>query len=436
MVLLTHAALGVSIRTWLKRQPAPVLTLYGMISAFSLYTCVYAFRKPFAAATFEGHEFLGIGYKVWLVTAQVLGYAASKFAGIRFISELKSNQRPFAIIVSASLAGISWLFFAITPAPYSIVFLFMNGLPLGLVWGMIFSYLEGRSMTEVLGVGLSISFILSSGLTRSVGAGLIQYMGVPEEWMPFLAACLFAPPLLAFVFLLDLFPAPTERDMTLRTKRTPMMKSDRKRFLLLFAPGIFCFVIAYMLLTAYRDLRDNFSAEVLTHLGYTQSPGIYAATELIVSLFILAALGSLYLIKNSKTALIVNHVIIIAGLALVGSSTLLFHSGRLSPEVWMILIGCGLYAGYVPFNSIFFDRMLAAFQFTGTVGFIMYVADSFGYLGTVAVLFFKEFGGFQGSWLDFLIRSGYVLSAGGLLMMVLSLIYFHRKLAPDSGSRE
>jgi hypothetical protein len=215
-----------------------------------------------------------------------------------------------------------------------------------------------------------------------------------------------------------------------------MMKSDRKRFLLLFAPGIFCFVIAYMLLTAYRDLRDNFSAEVLTHLGYTQSPGIYAATELIVSLFILAALGSLYLIKNSKTALIVNHVIIIAGLALVGSSTLLFHSGRLSPEVWMILIGCGLYAGYVPFNSIFFDRMLAAFQFTGTVGFIMYVADSFGYLGTVAVLFFKEFGGFQGSWLDFLIRSGYVLSAGGLLMMVLSLIYFHRKLAPDSGSRE
>ena len=93
----------------------------------------------------------------------------------------------------------------------------------------------------------------------------------------------------------------------------------------------------------------------------------------------------------------------------------------------MILIGLGLYLGYVPFNSIFFDRMIAAFQYAGTVGFIMYVADSFGYLGSVSVLFFKEFGFAKVSWLNFFISSGYFISISGTLLMTGSMIYFHQK---------
>ena len=61
-----------------------------------------------------------------------------------------------------SIAGISWLLFAIVPPPYNVIFLFTNGLPLGMVWGMVFGYLEGRRFTEVLGAGLSVSFIFSA----------------------------------------------------------------------------------------------------------------------------------------------------------------------------------------------------------------------------------------------------------------------------------
>jgi hypothetical protein len=93
----------------------------------------------------------------------------------------------------------------------------------------------------------------------------------------------------------------------------------------------------------------------------------------------------------------------------------------------MTLIGLGLYLGYIPFNSIFFDRLLAAFQYAGTVGFIMYVADSFGYLGSVGVLFFKEFGYAKLSWLNFFISGGYILSAAGTLLIGGSMIYFHIK---------
>ena len=81
----------------------------------------------------------------------MVGYGLAKFIGIKIISELPAFQRAKGIIIMISIAGISWLFFAITPAPYNIFFLFTNGLPLGMGWGLVFGYLEGRRVTEVLG---------------------------------------------------------------------------------------------------------------------------------------------------------------------------------------------------------------------------------------------------------------------------------------------
>src|SRR5687767_11493405 len=166
-------------------------TLYASISAFCLYTCIYAFRKTFTAATFDDIVYWGINYKVWLVTFQVVGYAMAKFFGIKFIAELQAHKRTGGILLMVSIAALAWLLFAIVPAPYNIIFLFMNGFPLGLVWGMVFGYLEGRRMTEVLGASLSVSFIFSAGLCRSVGSYLIRDWGVSETWMPFAACCVF-----------------------------------------------------------------------------------------------------------------------------------------------------------------------------------------------------------------------------------------------------
>ena len=172
----------------LERTSTVWFTLYASIAAFCLYTSVYAFRKTFTAATFEGEMFAGYSYKVWLVTFQVLGYGLAKFFGIRFIAELKPHRRTFGILIMVLFAALAWLLFAIVPKPYNIIFLMMNGFPLGLVWGMVFGFLEGRRMTEVLGASLSVSFIFSAGLCRSVGAYLMQQWSVPETWMP-LAAC-------------------------------------------------------------------------------------------------------------------------------------------------------------------------------------------------------------------------------------------------------
>jgi MFS family permease len=303
----------------------------------------------------------------------------------------------------------------------------MNGFPLGLVWGMVFQYLEGRRMTEVLGASLSVSFIFSAGLCRSVGAYLIRDWGVSETWMPFAACCVFLIPLLLFLWLLDKLPPPSKVDEQLRTKRQPMNAIERKKFIRTFLPGIVLFVLAYMLLTIYRDFRENFAAEIWKSAGYGNLPGIFTRTETPVSIAVLIIMGSIMIIKNNRTALMVNHLIIIAGMLMIGVSTFLFEQQKIDAPLWMILVGMGLYLGYVPFNSIFFDRLIAAFQFVGTVGFIMYVADAFGYLGSISVLFLKEFSYTKLSWLQFFIQGGYLISVVGSILITGSLIYFNMK---------
>lgn len=416
------------ITRWLRETHGVWFSIYASLAAFCLYTCVYAFRKTFAAATFDGLFFAGVSYKVWMVTSQVIGYALSKFIGIKIISELKAHARSFGVLLMVSIAGLSWLLFAIVPPPYNFIFLFINGLPLGMVWGMVFGYLEGRRMTEVLGASLSVSFIFSAGLCRSVGAYIMRDWGTSEFWMPFVASCLFLLPLLIFLYLLDKLPPPSALDENLRTKRLPMNGEERTKFARTFFLGIVLFVLAYVLLTAFRDFRDNFSAEIWKSLGLGKDPSIYTATEVPISLAVLICMGSLMLIKNNQLALIVNHIIIAVGMVLIGATNYLFQQQLIEPKLWMILLGLGLYLGYIPFNSIFFDRLIAAFQYTGTVGFIMYVADSFGYLGSVAVLFFKEFGYARLSWLSFFVSGGYIVSALGTLLILASMFYFQAKL--------
>jgi hypothetical protein len=308
-----------------------------------------------------------------------------------------------------------------------LAFLFLNGLPLGMVWGMVFGYLEGRKFTEVLGASLSVSFIFSAGFAKTVGGFIMRDWGVSEFWMPFVAACLFFPPLLLFLWLLDKIPPPTAEDELLRTKRQPMTGRERMQFTLTFLPGLVLLVLTYTLLTAFRDFRDNFSAEIWKSLDYGDKPEIFTQTELPVTLGVLVVIGSLMVIKNNYRAMVVNHLIVLIGMITVGVSTWAYEQGWLSAPAWMVLVGMGLYFGYIQFNSIFFDRLIATFRYVSTVGFLIYLADSVGYLGSVSVLLYKEFGQKDVSWLQFFLAGGYILSVAGSVLIALSLIYFVRK---------
>jgi hypothetical protein len=415
------------ITNWVRRQTGFWFALYASVSAFCLYTCIFALRKAFGVATYEGLTFAGHSFKVWMVVFQVLGYMLSKFIGIKVVSELNPTSRARGILLMTSMASVSWFFFAITPAPYSLVFLFFNGLPLGMVWGMVFGYLEGRKVTEVLGASLSVSFIFSSGFAKTIGGMMMVDWGVSEIWMPFATCVLFFPPLLLFLFLLNKISPPTAEDELLRTKRKPMTGEERRKFTLTFLPGLILLILSYTLLTAYRDFRDNFSAEIWQTLGYGDKPSIFTSTESIISLVVLMVIGSLMVIRDNFKALVINHIIVIIGMMMVGAGTWVFENGWIDAPTWMVLVGMGLYFGYIQFNSIFFDRLIATFKYVSTVGFLIYLADSVGYVGSVSVLLYKEFGQANLSWLNFFIQSSYILAVSGCFLMSASLVYFIAK---------
>lgn len=403
--------------------PYTFLSVLAAISAFGAYTCMYSFRKAFTAGTFEGHQYLHVDYKVWLVIAQIIGYTLSKFYGIRFIAEVTQGNRAKSILLFIGIAWLGLLGFALVPAPWNIVCLFINGLPLGMIWGLIFGYLEGRRSTEFMGAVMSITLIFASGFVKTVGRTLIGSFHVNEYYMPFLTGAVFVIPLLLFVFCLELLPPPSEEDKRLRTERAPMTAADRKKFLVRFFPGILLTVVSYIMLTVMRDIRDNFEVEIWAGMGI-RTPSIYASIDTVIAVVVLVMLSLLILIKRNILAFSIIHAMIIGGCVLVGVSTVLFNFQQISPIVWMTLAGLGLYMGYVPYNAVFFERMIAVFKYRSNIGFAVYVADAIGYLGSVSVLLVKELGGGSISWLDFFNRGTMVVACIGGLSTVLSLMYF------------
>lgn len=400
--------------------------LHAIIASFGLYFCMYAFRKPFTIATFEGFSYWGIDYKILLIIAQVLGYVISKFLGIKIISELKPKSRGLLLLGMIFFAEVSLLLFALTPKPYAIIFMFLNGLPLGMVWGIVFSYLEGRRFTEILGVVLSSSFIVSSGFVKTVGKFVMDDWHISEIWMPFVTGSLFIIPLLFFLFLLEKLPNPDKEDQLLRTKRVPLSPKNRRKIFLKFAFPITILVFFYVILTAFRDFRDNFARELWDTLGYQDSSSIYTTAEIPIAIAVLLILGSLGFIKNNMKAFMMYHYLLLFGTLIIGISTWLFQGQYISPFVWMSLTGFGLYICYIPFGCIFFDRMIAVFKINGNAGFLIYIADSFGYLGSMLVLIYKNFGQPTLSWLDFFISGTYLIAIFGIVITITSLIYFKK----------
>ena len=420
------------IATWLSARRGFWLPLFATTTAFGTYTCMYAFRRPFTVGTFEGLTVLGVDYKAVAIIAQVLGYALSKFAGIKVVAEMTAGRRAVAILTLIGVAEVALLGFAIVPAPWNVLFLLLNGLPLGMIWGLVFAHLEGRQTTEMMGAGLSVTFIVSSGLVKSVGQLVMLEWNLSEFWMPVVTGALFAAPLVLFVWLLDQVPPPSAADEALRSRREPMDGHARLRFFRRFAFSIVLLAAMYLLLTVYRDLRDNFAADIWQALGYGNTPLIFTVSEIPIALVVLGVMGSLMWIRNNRTALMVNLYIILAGALLMGAATAGFQAGLVGPLPWMILVGLGLFMGYVPFNCILFERFIAYVGTAANVGFLMYVVDAFGYLSSVGVLVAKSFFSPEISWYDFFVQSSYVVSISGAVLASIAVFHFSRLAATKS----
>ncbi len=421
-------------QAYLQTKSQRFLALYLGLAGFSTYFCMYAFRKPFTAGDFHEVLLWGIDYKIILVIAQVLGYATAKGLGIKFVSEVLPQNRSKNILIMIALAGLNLLFFAIVKPPYNFVFLYFNGLCLGMVYGLVFSFLEGRQITEILGAGLAISFIVSSGIVKSIGKYFIN-LGVNEYWMPFWTGLIFFPLLLISVYGLYLAPNPTQADQKERSIRLPMDSKARKGFLNKYGFGLIALIMVYILMTILRDIRDNFGVEIWRELGVIDA-SIFTKTELLIGLAISFITALIYFVKDHKTAFWLNHFMIFTGCLLILISTVSFQNHLINSFGWSVFMGVGIYMAYVPYNGMLFDRLLAVLKEKGNVGFLFYLADFSGYLATVFILIYQNFGIKKTSWLSFLMDLSQILPVICLVSIAVSFFYFKGKLSPANSLRK
>jgi MFS family permease len=402
------------------------LNLAASLLAFATYFCMYAFRKPFAAASYPGDAWLGLTLKTVFVISQILGYTVSKYLGIRWVSEVSRRGRRAMIVGLVAGAELALLGFALLPPAGKVLALFLNGLPLGMIWGLVVRYLEGRRSSELLLGALSCSFIVASGIVKDVGRWLLG-MGVSEYWMPVAAGLLFFPALVLSASWLDRLPDPDRDDEAEREARPPMTGSARREFAGRFLPGLALLLLVYLGLTAFRDFRDNYGVELFGELGYGHEPALFSRTELPVALLVLAIMSSLSRVRDRARGLHAVFAVMTAGLGLLGLATLALDARWLSGQAWMVCIGLGAYLAYVPFSSFLFDRVMAATRFAGTAVFAVNVADAVGYTGSVGMQLYKDLVVASSSRLGFFKAFTYGLSVAGCVLLLLAALYFARQ---------
>lgn len=382
--------------------------VWATIAAFGTYFCMYAFRKPFTAASFKVDELNGTAMEsllvswgfieqvddhTWLlksmfVTFQLIGYMLSKIIGIKVVSEMRPQFRAAAIVILILLAELCLLFFGLTSLyELKAIVLFLNGLMLGMIFGFVLGFLEGRRATEALTAGLCASFILAGGVAKSAGTWLVSDMGISEGWMPFTAGLLFLPALFIFVGMLACIPPPTVQDQEERTERVPLDGRGRLAFFWHNAPVLSTIILIFALVTVLRSVRDDYAPELWKSMGTDPDAGFFTYTEIFVAVVVLVLNGGAALIRDNQRAFFTALMTCIFGFALV-LVTIIFQNAVIgaSAFMFMVLVGMGLYLPYVAVHTTLFERWIAISKERSNLGFLMYVADSAGYLAYAGYL--------------------------------------------------
>ena len=412
-------------------MPDWLFVLWAGGTALLSYSLVYVLRKPFTAAEFDGLQVAGMDYKIVVSIIQLIGYVCAKMLGIKYISELKPEGRLKFIVGSAALSEVSLVAFGLLPAPYNIFALFFNGLSLGCMWGVIFSFLEGRRTTDILASIMGVSMALSSGVAKSLGLYALNDLGVSEFWMPALVGAV-AFPLLCFMgWMMTKFPAPTAADIAARTKRVTLDGRQRWQLFVKFMPLLIMLFGANLLLTVQRDIKEDF---IVCIIDVSQvSSWAFAHLDSIATLVLLGVFALLSAVGNHLRALCLIFI-----MSAIGMGTIAFlgaEAGSLNMPVtaWLFLQTLCIDIAYLSFQTIFFERFIACFKVQGNVGFFIITIDFIGYLGTLCLLLFKEFQAPHIDWTSFYNGMSVYIGVACCLAFAGSIIYMINKVYTVKG---
>lgn len=393
-------------------------------AALVSYALVYALRKPFTAATFDGLEFLGMDYKTATSIVQIAGYVLSKLLGIKLVSELQRRHRLPFLIGSVAMAELSLLAFGLVPVPWNIVALFFNGLSLGCMWGVIFSYLEGRRLSGVLASVMGMSIACSSALAKSAGLYLIRDLGVDPFWMPAVIGGVAFVLLVVLAFALNALPDPSAEDRAACAERVPMDGRQRRQIFLRFVPLLTMLFTANLFVTVIRDIKEDFLVNIVDTSQL--SAWAFSGVDAVVTAIILFLFLAVSLIRSHLNVLCTLLVLVLVSMFALVYVAWNYDWLALSPLAWLFVQSLGVYTAFLSFQTLFFERFVACYHIRGNVGFFIVTIDFIGYVGTVGVLVFKELFAGELDWLAFYNSMVVWLGLASCLLFAGSLLWLAR----------
>jgi hypothetical protein len=244
--------------------------------------------------------------------------------------------------------------------------------------------------------------------------------------MPFFTGLLFVAPLLGFVWMLTRIPPPNPADIAARSERTAMTSADRRQFFRRYAAGLTLLIVMYLLVTILRSMRADFAPEIWRGFNYSGVPSIYARSEMLVAVGVLIATGAGILIRDNRLAFLAALGLCFIGLLLVVVALLGLSGGMLDGFGFMVLIGLALYLPYVSVQTTLYERFIDLTTDRANIAFLLYLADSFGYLGYVGVMFAKNVWSPGGSFLPFFLMLCWGIGIAALLAMAWCMLHFVR----------
>jgi hypothetical protein len=99
----------------------------------------------------------------------------------------------------------------------------------------------------------------------------------------------------------------------------------------------------------------------------------------------------------------------------------------------MIMTGAGVYVAYTPFNAMLFDRMIAVLGRTANAGFLIYIADTAGYAGSIALLLWRSLFAPSVDWVPLFIAFAHVAAVLIIVLTGISALYFWRRAGQKRG---
>ncbi|HAE19222.1 MAG: DUF5690 family protein [Akkermansiaceae bacterium] len=377
-------------------QPSTKLTRWtgaAVVAAFMAYYCMYSFRKPFAVLPFDGGWWGGIALKSAIVTAQLIGYVSAKFLGTRVCSGIHRENVFQALMACILVALGSLALLAVLPPKLGVLAMLLNGLSLGMVWGMVMRPLEGRGNSELLIAGLCTSFIVASGDVKSMGQRVLdsapfQSFFGNDSWMPFATSLIYLVPFTVAAFVLGKVPKPSSQEEESRSPRHSMTRQDRLTFIRNLAAVLVPIAVTYFMLTSFRDYRDNFQANLFLETGVdiSATKDAFSTSERIIAFVVVSITGLVILVRHHLAALQISYLVMAVSLLIPALAISLRKSGAIDGMTWMILSGTGTYIPYIIIHCVTFERLVAFTLTPGNAVFAMMLLDGLGYLGPILII--------------------------------------------------